>query len=59
MNDTGRDTYLYHLRKAANWDHIAASHERKRFYRRADQARAEAQKHRDKAAILDLEKRVA
>lgn len=59
MNETGRDAYLWHLRKAANWDYIAAAHERKRFWWRAEEARAQAQKHRDKAAILDLEKRVA
>lgn len=59
MNATGRNSYLWHLRKAANWDHIATAHERASFTKRADTARAEAQRHRDKAAILDLEERVA
>lgn len=58
MNETGPGSYLFHLRKAANWDHIAAAHERKGFHRRADEARAEAQKHRDKAALIELEQRI-
>ena len=57
-NETGRDSYLWHLRKAANWDLIAKGHQEKGFHRRAEQCRDEAQKHRDKA--LDaFERRVA
>lgn len=49
---TDRDKYLWHVNKAANWDHIAANHERNHFWRRAQECRDEAQKHRDKAAAL-------
>lgn len=59
MNEIGPGSYLFHVRKAANWDFIAASHARKGFHRRADEARAEAQKHRDKANLISLRERAA
>jgi len=57
VNQTGRDSYLFHVGKAANWDLIAASHERKGFWRQAEVARDNARKHREKAALIDLERR--
>ena len=55
---TGHDSYLFHLRKAANWDLIAEGHQRKGFHKRAEDCRAEAQKHRDKAALIQLEQQI-
>jgi hypothetical protein len=54
---TQESSYLWHVKRAADFDLLADRHHRRGFFLDAQQARAKAERHRNEAAIIDLEKR--
>lgn len=58
MKDAGH-SYLWHLEQAAIEQQLANRAVKRGYFAAAEKHEDRAQQHRDQAAILDLEKRVA